>query len=101
MAIFEIFYQPGKVFSSLPERRGAWIAPLLLGVLCVLATTVAAVRMIGMDAIVRQQLQNTRLSPEQMQNALNRANSPAQLYVTYSGAVMGAKAATACHASTR
>jgi hypothetical protein len=90
MAIFEVFYQPGKLFAGLSERRGAWVLPLFLGVLLVLATTVAAVRLIGMDAIVRQQLQNTRLSPEQMQTALNRANSPAQLYVTYSGAVMGA-----------
>jgi hypothetical protein len=89
MAIFEIFYEPGKVFASLPERRGAWAAPLILGVLLVLATTIAVVQMIGMEAIVRQQLQNTRLSPEQMQTALNRAASPAQLYVTYSGAVMG------------
>jgi hypothetical protein len=88
MGIFEVFYQPGKLFGSLENRRAAWVAPLILGVLLVLGTTVAAVRLIGMDAIARQQLQNTRLSPEQMQLALNRANSPAQVYVTYGGAVV-------------
>lgn len=85
MGIFEVFYQPGKLFASLENRRGAWVAPLILSVLLMVVTTAAAVRFIGMDSIVRQQLQNTRLSPEQMQNALNRANSPAQLYITYGG----------------
>jgi hypothetical protein len=49
----------------------------------------AALRFIGMETIFRQQLQNTRLSPEQMQVAMNRANSPAQVYVTYGGVVVG------------
>lgn len=88
MGIFEVFYEPGKLFSSLEKRRAAWVLPLILGVLLLLGTSVAAIRIIGMDAIVRQQLQNTRLSPEQMQLALNRANSPAQLYITYGATVV-------------
>jgi hypothetical protein len=87
MAIFEIFYEPGKLFASLSERRSAWIVPLILGILLVLATSVAAIQLIGMDTIVRQQLQNTRLTPEQMQNALNQANTPARVYITYAGAL--------------
>jgi hypothetical protein len=85
MAIFEIFYQPGKVFASLPERRRAWIAPLILGVLLSLCSTGAVVRLIGMETIMRQQLENTRLNitPEQKQAALNTANSPARVYGTY------------------
>jgi len=82
MGIFEVFYQPGKLFSSLEQRRGAWVAPLLLGLLLSLITTVAAIRLIGMDTIIRQRLQNTQLTPEQMQNALNQANSPAILCLT-------------------
>jgi hypothetical protein len=89
MAIFEVFHEPGKLFASLPERRAAWIAPLILNVLLVLAITMAAVRMIGMETIIRQQLQNTRLSPEQMQTALNRATAPSQVYITYIGAAAG------------
>jgi hypothetical protein len=88
MAIFEVFYQPGKVFSSLESRKAAWVAPLLLGVLFVVLTTFAVVHYIGMETILRQQLENTRLSPEQMQAAMSRANSPNQAYVTYAGAAV-------------
>jgi hypothetical protein len=90
MAIFEVFFAPGKLFASLPGRRAVWIAPLILNILLVLAITVAAVQMIGMETIIRQQLQNTRLSPEQMQTALNRATAPSQTYITYAGATAGA-----------
>jgi hypothetical protein len=89
MGIIEVFYQPGQLFASLEKRRAAWVAPLILGLLLTLGTTVAAIRLIGMDTIVRQRLQSFRLSPEQMQTALERANSPSQLYITYVGAVVG------------
>jgi len=88
MGIFEVFYQPGKLFSTLDKRRGAWVAPLLVGLLLSLITTVAAIRLIGMDAIIRQRLQNTQLSPEQMQTALERANSPVVLYLSYASPVL-------------
>jgi hypothetical protein len=88
MALFEVFYQPGKLFASLPGRRGVWIAPLLLGMLLSLCTTYVAVQKIGMDTIVRQQLESNRnMSPEQMQQALNNANSPVIVYFIY-GAVL-------------
>jgi hypothetical protein len=88
MAIFEVFYQPGKLFTSLPGRRGVWVAPLLLGMLLSLCTTYFAVQKIGMDTIVRQQIESQRnMSPEQMQQALNNANSPAIAYLIY-GAVI-------------
>ena len=88
MGIFEVFYQPGKLFSSLENRRGSWVAPLILGVLLLMAASVTAIRLIGMDTIIRQQLQNTRLPPEQMQAALDRANSPAIIYVSYASPVV-------------
>ena len=88
MGIFEVFYQPGKLFSSLENRRGAWVAPLILGVLLLMAASVTAIRLIGMETIMRQQLQNTRLSPEQMQAAMERANSPAIIYVSYASPVV-------------
>jgi hypothetical protein len=83
MVILEVFYQPGKLFSSLENRRGAWVAPLLLGLLLTTVTSVMAIRLIGMETIFRQRLQNTQLSPEQMQTALDRANSPIVLYISY------------------
>jgi hypothetical protein len=90
MAIFEVFYQPGKLFASLPGRRGVWIAPLILGILLSFCTTYFAVHKIGLDTIVRQQIESQRnMSPEQMQQALNNANSPAIGYLIY-GAVVAA-----------
>jgi hypothetical protein len=88
MGIFEVFYQPGKLFSSLDQRRGAWVAPVLLGLLLSLITTITAIRMIGMETIVRQRLQNSQLSPEQMQTAMERANSPAILYLSYASPIV-------------
>ncbi len=88
MAIFEVFYQPGKLFASLPGRRGLWVAPMILGMLLSLCTTYVAVQKIGLDSIVRQQIESQRnMSPEQMQQALNNANSPVIVYVIY-GAVI-------------
>jgi hypothetical protein len=83
MAIFEIFYQPGKLFETLPERRNAWILPLILGVLLLVATSFAAIHFIGMETILRQQLANTRVTPEQLQTVLTQANSPGRIYTTY------------------
>ncbi len=88
MGIFEVFYQPGKLFASLENRRGAWVAPLIVGLLLSLVTTVTAIRIIGMDTIIHQRLQNTQLSPEQMQQALERANSPAILYISYASPIV-------------
>jgi hypothetical protein len=88
MAIFEVFYQPGKLFSTLEQRRAAWLLPMILGALLALATVAAAIHYIGMESIVRQRVEGTRLSPEQMQIAMSRALSPAQTYITYAGTVV-------------
>jgi hypothetical protein len=89
MAVFEVFYQPGKLFASLPGRRGVWVLPLLLGMLLTLCTTYVAIQKIGLDTIVRQQIESQRnLSPEQEQQALNNANSPIIVYIIYAGALV-------------
>ena len=88
MAILEIFYAPGKLFASLENRKAAWLAPLLLGALFLALTTWGVLHYIGMETVMRQQLESTRLTPEQMQVAMNRANSPGQVYATYAGTVI-------------
>jgi hypothetical protein len=88
MAIFEIFYAPGKLFASLENRKAVWLAPLLLGALFLALTTWGVLHYIGMETVMRQQLESTRLTPEQMQVAMNRANSPGQVYATYAGTVI-------------
>lgn len=88
MGIFEVFYQPGKLFSSLENRRGVWVLPLILTTLLSLATSAFAIRMIGLETIARQQIQSFHLSPEQMQQAMDRATQPSQLYITYATTVV-------------
>jgi hypothetical protein len=41
-----------------------------------------------METIIRQRLQNTQMTPEQMQQALTQANSPAILYISYASPVV-------------
>jgi hypothetical protein len=88
MAIFEVFYQPGKLFASLPGRRGVWVAPLLLGMLLSFCTIYVAIQKIGADAIIRQSIESSQrnMSPEQMQQAINSA--PVIIYVLYAGVVV-------------
>lgn len=88
MGFLEVFYQPGKLFASLEKRRAAWVLPLLLTIVLSGATTYIAVQKIGMANIARQQIESFRLSPEQMQQAMDRANSPAQLYITLGSVVV-------------
>jgi hypothetical protein len=91
MGIFEIFYEPGKVFASLPQRRRAWIAPMLLGLVLIVCTAVVAIQRIGMATITRQFLENSgfNLSADQMQQAIDRANTPQQIYITSAQAAAG------------
>ena len=90
MGIIEVFYQPGKLFESLKDRRWAWVLPLIVDILVLTGITVATVQLVGMETIIRQRLEGTRLSPEQMELAMSRAQSPAQLYITYAAsAVVG------------
>jgi len=88
--LIEVFFQPGKVFSSLPERRAAWVAPLLANTILALLSTVITIHVLGMDLIMRQRLASSSMSPDQMQQAMERATSPAATYITYAAVALGA-----------
>ena len=90
MGIFEVFYQPGKLFESLKDRKFAWVLPLIVNIILLTGVTVVTLHFVGMETIIRQRLEGTRLSPEQMDLAMSRAQSPAQTYITYAGAAVGA-----------
>jgi hypothetical protein len=89
MSIFEVFYQPGKLFESLKDRRGAWILPLILDILLVMGVAIVTIQLVGMQTIMRQRLETMHLSPEQMETAMARSTSPAQQYSGYLGAALG------------
>jgi hypothetical protein len=88
-SVVEVFYQPGKLFESLPERPSAWVFPLLVDIAILVASVAALINLVGIESMVRQRLQTTTMSPEQMQVAMQRMNSPAAVYFTYGSAAIG------------
>jgi len=87
--LIEVFTQPGTLFASLPERRAAWVSPLIANTLLLVASTAATLNMIGMEIIIRQRVANSNMSPEQMQQAIQRATSPAAVYFSYGAVALG------------
>jgi len=81
-ALIDVFFQPGKLFSTLPERRAAWIAPLLLNVFLLLASTAVTINVLGMELIMRQRLAGSSMSADQMQQAMRNGTSPVAVYIT-------------------
>jgi len=88
-ALLEVFYQPGKLFESLPERRGVWIVPLILGIVLIVSSMALSIHSIGMREIMRQRFATSGMSPEQMQQALARADNPGQEYISYCAGAIG------------
>lgn len=89
-ALFEVFSQPGQLFASLPERRAAWVAPLIANTILLVASTAFTVHTLGMEMIMRQRMAtNSSMSPEQMQQAIERASSPVGVYITYAAVAIG------------
>lgn len=88
-ALIEVFYQPGKVFASLPERKGAWILPMILNAILLVSMTIATQHFIGRENLLRQQLENLHVGPEATQKALESANNPVATYRGYIFAFIG------------
>ncbi len=71
-ALLEVFYQPGKLFAGLRERKFAWVVPLIAcGLIGVLSGWVVP-NYIGRETIARQNMEMfaSRLTPEQIQAAV-------------------------------
>lgn len=89
-ALLEVFYRPGKLFESLPERRSAWVVPILFDALLLLAISALVPHFIGRENMMRQQLESMRLTPEQTQKAVESASSPARVYAGYAASTIAA-----------
>jgi len=88
-SLIDVFFQPGKLFGSLPERRAPWVVPLLINIVLLLASTAVTINMLGMDLIMRQRLAGSSMSADQMQQAMKNATSPAAVYITYAAVLIG------------
>ncbi len=82
-SLIEVFFQPGKLFAELPERRAAWVVPLIANTILLVASTVFTVHVMGMDLIMRQRMASSSMNPEQMQKAMEQATTPFATYATY------------------
>lgn len=82
-SIFEVFYQPGKLFASLPQRPRAWLAALLADILLLVATSVAVTQLIGVETLARTRLAGAHGTPEQIQHAIERMSSPGVVFMGY------------------
>lgn len=91
-ALLEVFYQPGKTFAALPERNFAWIWPLLFVSLIGTLGYWLVTHYIGVETIARQQLEQyaRNMPPEQMQQAIAQAATPARMYISYASGFVGA-----------
>ncbi|MEP6714516.1 MAG: hypothetical protein ABJC09_03015 [Terriglobia bacterium] len=87
-SLLEIFYSPGAVFAGLPERRAAWIAPLIANCLVILLMTVLVPHYLGRANMMRRQLENLHLPSERVEAAIAGANSPGRVIGGYVGAVV-------------
>ena len=89
--LLEVFYQPGKLFQSLPERSYVWVLPLILDMLLIVLAAWAVPHYMGRENIARQQIETfaRNLTPEQVQTAVSQATSPTRIYLGYVGAAAG------------
>ena len=88
-SLIDVFFQPGKLFASLPERRAAWVVPLLINVILIVASTAVAINVLGMDLITRQRLAGSNLTADQIQQQMKFAASPAAAYISYAVVLIG------------
>lgn len=90
-ALLEVFYQPGKLFQSLPERSYVWLLPLLLDIVLIVLQTWAVPHYMGRENLARQQIEMfaRNMSPEQLQQAVAQSTSPVRIYIGYASAAVG------------
>ncbi len=77
LGLLEIFYSPGKVFDRIRER-GMWFPALLAITLLAVLTSAIVVQSLGMENIVRKQIESNPRQAQQMgpEGIARAANSP-------------------------
>lgn len=90
-ALIEVFYQPGTVFAGLSERKFAWVMPLLLTSLFGVVGYYLMNHYIGVENMTRQSLQMyaSRMSADQMQQAIQQSSTPGRMAIGYVSAFVG------------
>jgi hypothetical protein len=84
--LIQSFYEPGKVFDAVRERR-IWAPALIATIIVTLAVSVYVINAIGFQNVVRHQIESSsltkNLSPEQKEQAIQGAATPTREKLQY------------------
>jgi hypothetical protein len=87
--LLRIFYAPERVFSELPDKGGGWVVPFVAALLVAVLSTAVIVNMIGIESIIKTQLEsNPRLTAQMDQKKIDEvartaADSTLRKMLTY------------------
>ena len=81
--LLQVFSSPGAAFASLPERRRAWLLPIICDAILLLLVNILIAHFMGMENVARQQMSGFNLPPDQMEKAVAQAATPARIYIGY------------------
>lgn len=92
--LHRIFYAPGDVFAGIPEKS-RWHLPFISTLLLSCLVSALVVNSIGMENLVRKQLQSQprlaeQLGEEKIEEIVRQSNSPARRISAYIGSILGA-----------
>jgi len=86
-----VFFEPSKTFADIAQRPG-WIVPMVLVILASLAMMVAYTQHVGVDRMIRQQIENNprtaQMAPEQRERAIEIGSKVAGVTM-YLGPLVG------------
>lgn len=90
--LIQIFYQPGKVFEFVRERR-AWVFALLANILLAVGFTVVMYQEIGATNMARTNIEGSSraksLTPEEIDRQVAVADTPLVKGITYGSVAIG------------
>jgi hypothetical protein len=91
-ALFDVFFSPGKAFDQVRDRS-LFVPGLVTVILLSIANFAVLANLVGMETMARKQLESSSrgasLTPEQKEQALSQAGTPARLYMGYGLAGVG------------
>src|SRR5262245_10623696 len=91
--LLKIFYAPGEVFAGIPEKS-RWYLPFFSALILSCLASALIVNSIGMENLVRRQLQSQprlveQLGEEKIEEIARQANAPARQFSAYVSSVLG------------
>lgn len=90
LGLLQIFYAPSQVFDKVRER-GMWLPAFLAIIVCALLASYLIVQSIGMENIIRKQIESNPRQAEQLgpEGIARAANSPIAKGMAYGAPLIG------------